>query len=191
MQTIETLHKCFKLALKLCIDRYGHGGKALIAHKSDVSPSLIGQILNPKLNKHPKIETQKKIAEGCGYSYENFMKLGIKILAGENNNNNQGESLMDIFNLKIVKQTNGKFAVWNETDQRFVFENKETAEEIKDYYVDKVDRILTENILSYAEDDTCFKHCVEAYKIKHGLDLSPREAAVATLEGMGVSVQGI
>lgn len=96
---------------------------------------------------------------------------------------------MDILNFRIVKQTNGKYALWNDNDKEFIFGNKETAEEIKDYYVGKVDRILTENILSFAGDDTFFKSCVEAYKIKYGLDLSEREHAAATLEGMGVSVR--
>ncbi len=98
---------------------------------------------------------------------------------------------MDILNLKIVKQPNGKYAVWNEADKSFDFTNKDTAEEIKAYYVNKVDRMLTENIRLNAMDDSYFNFCVETYKIKHGLDSSEKENAAVILEDMGVSVQGL
>jgi len=98
---------------------------------------------------------------------------------------------MNILNYKIVKQPNGKFALWDDKDKRFRFDNMKTAESIKDYLVDKAGRILSENIISYAQDDEYFKICLSDYRHLNGLDKSEREDAISTLKRMGVSDQDI
>ena len=94
---------------------------------------------------------------------------------------------MNISNYKIVKQPNGKFALWDDKDKRFRFDNMETAESIKDYLVDQTDLILSKNIISYAQDDEYFKICLSDYRRDNGLDQSEQEDAVSTLiKSMGV-----
>ena len=74
--------------------------------------------------------------------------------------------MMNILDLKIVKQSNGKFALWNTEDETFDYRNWETAEELKEHILDKADIILTESIRYFGQDDDKFKRCVEEYKIK-------------------------
>ncbi|MCG8636259.1 MAG: hypothetical protein MI863_20675 [Desulfobacterales bacterium] len=96
---------------------------------------------------------------------------------------------MNILDMTIVKQTNGKFALWNEKDQTFAYQNYESAEALKNRILEKAAVILTDNILSYALDDTHFKMYVESYKIQNGLSDSRQVEAAATLKEMGVSVE--
>jgi transcriptional regulator with XRE-family HTH domain len=103
--------------------------------------------------------------------------------------NTKGEK-MDIFKYRIVKQSNGKFALWDDENKSFDFINSNSPEEIKDSIVKKTDIILTESIISLAQDDAWFKSCVEEYKVLHGLDDSEKRAAVEELRAMGESVEG-
>ena len=104
METPEKLYEYFLSALKMAVAREGHGGKSFIANKAGVSPAFIGQILNPAHKTKAKVDTQKKIAQASGYSYDEFLELGKKLLSNEGvpltvtseNGNLVGDLLHDI-----------------------------------------------------------------------------------------------
>jgi hypothetical protein len=100
---------------------------------------------------------------------------------------------MDLTNYKIVKQSNSKFALWDEIEKVFVFTNIVCHSHIKAHLLGEVEIALKENILDYAQDSTWFKHCLEEYKLKWGLDLTnkSRKAAAEKLKAMGEFVEDV
>ena len=99
---------------------------------------------------------------------------------------------MNILHYQIVKQSNGKFAVWDSENQCFEYTNHASVEELKELMADKVDRILSESIIYFAQDDTYFKECVGTYAYNNGIgEDTPQKKAIENLAELGVSVEDI
>nr|WP_319394116.1 hypothetical protein [uncultured Desulfobacter sp.] len=84
---------------------------------------------------------------------------------------------MNILRQMIVKQTNGKYALWDDEEQSFDRFNCETPGEILDYLIQRVHGILLSSIASHANDDSQFKMALAEFKDKNGLDTSARDSA--------------
>ncbi len=92
---------------------------------------------------------------------------------------------MNISQLSILKQSNGKFALWNSKEQWFEMHNQDSAEKIRDYILMQVGNRLSMNIADGAQDDRMFKLAIQEYKLKHGIDTEPIDTAKAILAEMG------
>ncbi|EMS79175.1 hypothetical protein [Desulfotignum phosphitoxidans] len=97
---------------------------------------------------------------------------------------------MNISRIEILKQPNGKYAAYDVEEECFELTNFETPEDIKAFFLDRVDGILSEQIHYAARSADRFNMYAELYKIKHGLVDDEKEDARATLLEMGVSVEG-
>jgi len=92
MDNPERLYSYFLKALEHEVTKEGHGGKSFIANKANLSGAFIGQVLNPNSKKRAKLETQKKVAMACGYTYEDFLTLGKELLEGSNDHKSGAEN---------------------------------------------------------------------------------------------------
>lgn len=92
---------------------------------------------------------------------------------------------MNIADLKILKQTNGKYALWNDKELLFELYNQNSVQDICDYILRRVNSRLRDTIYYDAKDDHLFKVAVQEYKIKHGLDSEPVDTAKVILAEMG------
>ena len=92
---------------------------------------------------------------------------------------------MNISNLSILKQSNGKYALWNCKEQWFEMHNQDSAEKIREHILMQVANRLSMNITDDAQDDQMFKLAVQEYKLKHGIDTEPIDTAKAILAEMG------
>lgn len=100
---------------------------------------------------------------------------------------------MNIFDFKIVKQPNGKYAAWDSDAVWFTHTNYDTPEKLKEdlkaEILERADKVLTESIY-YADNSDRFEMFVEEFKIKYGLVDDEKEEARSNLLEMGVSVEG-
>ncbi|WP_024333090.1 hypothetical protein [Desulfotignum balticum] len=94
---------------------------------------------------------------------------------------------MNILRIEILKQPNGKYAAYNVEDEEFVLTNLDTPEDIKAFYLDRADAILSEQVIYAAKSADKFNMYAEMYKIKYGLVDDEKEDARSTLLDMGVS----
>ncbi len=92
---------------------------------------------------------------------------------------------MNILRYMIVKQTNGKYALWDDEEQYFERYNCDTSEDVFHYLMDRVQAVLFSSIGNHAQDDRQFKMLLAEFKDKYGLDTSARDHAISILEEMG------
>ena len=100
---------------------------------------------------------------------------------------------MNIHAYRIVKQPNGKYALYDTSACEISFTNRKTPQEIRDFLIGKAGRILDESIQHHAQDTGFFDLFVSDYKQAKGLtpDEEIREAVINELSEMGVSVAGL
>ena len=70
----------FLAALSHTVKKMGRGAITTIAIEAGVSQGYLSQILNKKKAKKAGFQAQLKIAKACGYSYEDFLMVGKKLL---------------------------------------------------------------------------------------------------------------
>lgn len=70
----------FRLALKYVIKKYWYRRQNVLAEEAEVSETMLSYIAKGK--KNASLTTQIRLAQTCGYSYENFLALGRMIHAG-------------------------------------------------------------------------------------------------------------
>ena len=83
-------YKYFLAALNHWIEKTGRGYQKILALETGKTKGYISQLLSPKRKKPISFELQNDLAEACGYSYEDFLMLGKRIL--ENNSHAESTS---------------------------------------------------------------------------------------------------
>lgn len=74
-------YNSFYESLKYHLDKKGYGGQAMISRHTAIPRSYISRIL--KKDRRAGSRTQKKIARFFGYSLEEFVEIGRRIILGE------------------------------------------------------------------------------------------------------------
>lgn len=83
IETPESLYKYFETALNFILTGPNSFERKAIASDAKISVQYLGQILDPNNPKKASLFSQKKIAKAAGYSYEDFLEFGKKLLKSQ------------------------------------------------------------------------------------------------------------
>lgn len=79
--TIDPTYESFFIALCTVIERDWRGRKGVLAQEADISGGYLSDILSRK--RKASFKKQNSLAIAAGYTYEDFIDLGQKLLAEE------------------------------------------------------------------------------------------------------------
>lgn len=81
---MEVIAEIFRNNLKQVLEEPGQPSQAELARKIGISPSYLNDLIHGRTNGSEKV--RRAIAAALGYSYENFLALGRRLLSGESPN---------------------------------------------------------------------------------------------------------
>ena len=124
MDTPEKLYKYFNVALQWFVKKKGHGAQNYLAVVSGKSESCISQVI--KGNRKAVPETQVAISTAAGYTYEEFLALGRRLLADKETSSPETQGQISepgkIYNFnaktdsKVIELDNKKYVLENLLD---------------------------------------------------------------------------
>jgi hypothetical protein len=98
------------------------------------------------------------------------------------------------FGFRIVRQPNGKFAIYDTNTEEFINVDFPSAEAAKERILSKLDAILFEQVnlfnRSDYSDDLLFEEHLDRCRKKLGLPAKESLEKLSSLKQMGVSVEG-
>ncbi|MCG8688094.1 MAG: hypothetical protein MI892_24680 [Desulfobacterales bacterium] len=123
-----------------------------------------------------------------------LLHLGLPMRLSNNYpGNTLGGNMESFSNYRIVKQPNGKYAMYNTETKEFTYSDRDSPEAIIELVLRRVRIRLEDNAGYYSKKPDHFDICVRDYKYAHGIlsrgEPDPHEEyqkAVAELRTMGV-----